>query len=377
MKLKKFESVSRNILFQVLIILFGISEATSAVMLTSNLEANDEPYHFRSKINQIEYSISVNLPNNYDGNTSGGYPVLYVLDGQWDFNLMVSLYHNLRFDNSIPEIIIVGIAYYGQNANYDSLRMVDMIPAKDYSAAGTVGAARFLEVLKKEIIPYVDDNYATNRLERCISGTSLAGFYAYYLMFQANDLFNGFIAVNPYLLWDKETSFRIEHDYSLKNNNLNARVYMTTGEFDISDVFFKMTNQIKSRNYSGIDFQYDFQKGIGHTGSKHDGYSRGLIHLFKQKTVNLGSDYLEKYTGTYLSNSRDTVHVVLDGENLVIQKSKTVPFDLKLYTLPDSTFCAAQNYVPFYLKEIPEKNICEFSYEGFLHQLKASRFIEK
>lgn len=378
MKLQKFESVSRvKTWCQVLLILFGISEAASAVTHTNNSLANDEPYHFRSNINQIEYSISVNLPNNYDENSAGGYPVLYVLDGQWDFNLMVSLYHNLRFDNSIPDIIIVGIAYYGQNINYDSLRIVDMIPAKDYSPAGTGGAARFLEVLKKEIIPYVDDNYATNRLERCISGTSLAGFYSYYLMFQANDLFNGFIAVNPYLLWNKEVSFQIEQDYSMKNSNLNARVYMTTGEFDISDVFFKMIHQIKSRSYAGIDFDYDFQKGIGHTGSKHDGYSRGIIHLFKQKTVNLGSDYLKKYAGTYLSESRDTVNVVLDGENLVIQKSKTVPFDLKLYTLSDSTFCAAQNYVPFYLKEIPGKNIYEFSYDGFLHQLKASRSIGK
>lgn len=361
---------------QMLLLLFCFTEASVAGIHIVNTKADDEPYHFISAINNMEYSLLISLPNSYYENSSQKYPVLYILDGQWDFNLMVSLYHNLRFDQSIPDIIIVGVAYYGQHANYDSLRTVDMTPAKDHSAAGTGGGDKFLDVLKKEIIPYVDDNFRTNRLERGISGTSLAGFYANYLMFKANDLFNGFIIVNPYLVWDNEVLFRIENEFSLKSNNLNARVYMTSGEFDISDVFLRMIDQIQSRTYRGMDLDYTIQKGIGHTGSKHDGYSRGLIHLFKQKTIDLDSAYLKKYTGTYLTESNDTIEMILDDHNLVIQKSRTVPFDLRLFTLSDSTFCTEMNYVPFYLIEIPEKKVFEFSYNGFLHQLKASKAIE-
>jgi predicted alpha/beta superfamily hydrolase len=280
MKLQKFESVSRmNTWRQMLLLLLCITETTVAGMHFKNTEADDEPYHFRSAINNIEYSLLISLPNSYSENSPQKYPVLYVLDGQWDFDLMVPIYHNLRFDNSIPDVIIVGIGYYGQRPNYDSLRTVDMTPAKDHSTIGTGGGELFLDVLKKEIIPYVDENYATNRLERGISGTSLAGLYAHYLMFKANDLFNGFIIVNPYLVWDNEVSFRVENLYSMGSNDLNARAYMTSGEFDISDVFLRMVDQIQSRKYNGIDLEYSIQKGIGHTGSKHDGYSRGLIHL--------------------------------------------------------------------------------------------------
>src|SRR5262245_10096033 len=56
------------------------------------------------------------------------YPVLYLLDAQWDFKLLASIQGGLLYDKYVPDVMIVGITYAGTHANYDSLRAVDYTP---------------------------------------------------------------------------------------------------------------------------------------------------------------------------------------------------------------------------------------------------------
>ena len=66
-----------------------------------------------------DYDIYVRLPADYALMDKKQYPVLYVLDGQWDFKLYDSIYGGLYYDQFVPEMIIVGITYSGQNPDYD------------------------------------------------------------------------------------------------------------------------------------------------------------------------------------------------------------------------------------------------------------------
>src|SRR5207248_1763307 len=59
------------------------------------------------------YDLYIHLPADYARNKEKKYPVLYVLDGQWDFQLLVSVYGGLFYDRWIPEMIIVGVTYSG------------------------------------------------------------------------------------------------------------------------------------------------------------------------------------------------------------------------------------------------------------------------
>ena len=60
------------------------------------------------------------------------YPVVFLLDAQWDFTLMQSIYGQQYFEGLIPEMVIVGITWGGNTPNYDSLRRVRL-----YSSSGT------------------------------------------------------------------------------------------------------------------------------------------------------------------------------------------------------------------------------------------------
>jgi len=57
------------------------------------------------------YDIYIRLPDAYARDRGKKYPVLYVLDGQWDFKLLDSIQSGLLYDKFVPEMIIVGITY--------------------------------------------------------------------------------------------------------------------------------------------------------------------------------------------------------------------------------------------------------------------------
>lgn len=57
-----------------------------------------------------EYSLLVQLPGGYD-DTTRAFPVVYVLDAQWDFPLVGAIYGSQYYDGFVPAFIIVGVTW--------------------------------------------------------------------------------------------------------------------------------------------------------------------------------------------------------------------------------------------------------------------------
>jgi predicted alpha/beta superfamily hydrolase len=88
---------------------------------------NTEVRSLRSHVTGRSYDLYVYLPSRYGATAARKYPVLYLLDAQWDFKLLTSM-GGLLYDRFVPDVIVVGITYSGPNAHYDSLRAVDYTP---------------------------------------------------------------------------------------------------------------------------------------------------------------------------------------------------------------------------------------------------------
>src|SRR6478752_3139837 len=71
-----------------------------------------------------EYQLHIMLPGGY-ANTNKLYPVIYLMDSQWDFPLVSALYGEQYYDGFIPQMIIVGVTWGGSNPNPDNLRARD------------------------------------------------------------------------------------------------------------------------------------------------------------------------------------------------------------------------------------------------------------
>ena len=63
-----------------------------------------------STIRGREYHLSVALPDSYKTSTQA-YPVIYVLDGDYNFGVAAGLTRFSNWFRKVPELIIVGIGY--------------------------------------------------------------------------------------------------------------------------------------------------------------------------------------------------------------------------------------------------------------------------
>ena len=98
---------------------------------------------FTSKIvSGQEYVLQISLPSGYD-KSNKKYPVVYLMDSQWDFPLLTALYGQQYYDGFIPEVIIVGITWGGEHPNPDSLRARDYTPTNEKRLPQSGGADNF------------------------------------------------------------------------------------------------------------------------------------------------------------------------------------------------------------------------------------------
>ena len=136
----------------------------SVIFLSVNIVAqSDEVKITNSQTKKItssiikgqEYVLQIMLPAGYE-KSNKKYPVVYLMDSQWDFPLLTALYGEQYFDGFIPEVIIVGITWGGEHPNPDSLRARDYTPTNEKRSPQSGGADKFLSVIKNDIFPFVE-----------------------------------------------------------------------------------------------------------------------------------------------------------------------------------------------------------------------------
>ena len=127
--------------------------------------------------------------------------MLFVTDGYWDFPTLVTGYDNLVYDKMVPEVIIVGLGYAGENLNYDKLRGWELSPVRlNFMDNSTGHAAEFLALLEQTIIPFIAQNYRADPACRMLAGSSLGGLFTLYTMYTKPELFQGYIAASPAII---------------------------------------------------------------------------------------------------------------------------------------------------------------------------------
>src|ERR1035437_1380804 len=160
-----------------------------------------------------DYDLYIHLPSNYDLDKTKKYPVLYILDGQWDFKLMDAVLGGLVYDKFAPETIMVGITYSVDHAYYDGLRAMDYTPAAEPHVKGSGNGPNFLKFLKTELIPFMEANYRADPAHRVLQGSSYAGLFTLYALFADPGLFSGYMAASPAVPFGDRYVFKQEAEY--------------------------------------------------------------------------------------------------------------------------------------------------------------------
>ncbi len=150
----------------------------------------------QSKVTGRPYHVLVQTPRNANSDTD--YPTVYLLDGGLTFPMLASYYQYLRFEETVPDAIIVGLSYAADTFDEGNYRSTDYTaPSEERQYWG--GAADFQKVLRTEIIPFVEDRYASDPQQRILFGQSLGGQFVLFSALTEPGLFQGHIASNPAL----------------------------------------------------------------------------------------------------------------------------------------------------------------------------------
>lgn len=240
---------------------------------------NTEVRSLQSKVTGRSYDLYVYLPSRVATGTK--YPVLYLLDGQWDFKLLTSIQGGLLYDKFVPDVIIVGITYSGPNANYDSLRAVDYTPKASPGNPGSGQGAKFLSFLETELIPFVEANYPADPSHRALMGASLGGLFTLYAMFTKPQLFAGYAAGSPAVTYANRGAFDDEAGFAASHNELPVKLYIAVGDKEsLYAPVQEFVRTLRARNHRGLALESRVIEGERHSGNKPEAFNRGQRFLF-------------------------------------------------------------------------------------------------
>jgi predicted alpha/beta superfamily hydrolase len=321
-----------------------------------------------TKVAGQEYEIQVLLPAGYKS-SGKKYPVVYLMDSQWDFPLVKSIYGQQYYDGFIPELIIAGITWGGINPNPDSLRVRDYTPVKDNRQPQSGGADHFLSFIKEELFPFMENNYNADRENRIMMGCSLGGLLTLYTLFMYPDLFTGYIGASPAVGWANEAIYQFEKLFAAKKLTSPVRVYFTAGDAERSrSTVEKFARQMVSRNYYHVNLQTKVLENTGHSGTKNETYSRGLQFVFERNNLKLSDKALNRYTGTYLFSNGQKVEIRNNENQLFLYFS---PLNIvPLYVNSVQHLYATQEFLNLYFNETNDKITgCSLSVYGSTRML--------
>jgi predicted alpha/beta superfamily hydrolase len=241
------------------------------------------------------YQLHIHLPASFAREPQRRYPVLYVTDGYWDFTTLINAYNSKVADRVVPEFIIVGLGYAGDNLDYDQLRIWDLPPVKlpPSRHPGDSGHAdKFLATLEQEIIPLLERDYRADPAHRVLAGSSLGGLFTLYAMYTRPALFEGYIAASPAVNVDNDWIIGQAKAYAATGKPIKARLYVTGAELEWPSYLAGIKRYqalLPELDHPGLVFQNRIIDGERHSGTKPESYARGMRFVFEPLAPETGA----------------------------------------------------------------------------------------
>ena len=179
------------------------------------------------------YALSISVPQGQP--PRGGFPVIYVLDGDAWFETAVQVARVHEWSR-LPPAIIVGVGYPG-GAFFDApRRSYDLTPPgavdADFDGVKTGGADHFLAFLDTVAKPWVREHYPVNNRREFLFGHSLGGLFVLYAAYVAPRSFAAYAAASPDTHFGNDALLGIERRESRRHQWTAVPLLITDGEFE-------------------------------------------------------------------------------------------------------------------------------------------------
>lgn len=269
-----------------------------------DLRERNHVFTLKSSVLDEQREIFVRVPRDYDSEQR--YPVVYVLDGEWNFDLVASYLDYHTNEGLYPALIVTGIRNVNRNRDY--------VPRADSHFPYTGDADKFLRFVETEWQPLINTRYSTAP-QRALVGHSFGGTFALHALFSAPASFDAYIALSAStwvadrVLFDEAAAFF--DDYTGKPRF----VYMAVGEADGGATVpdgEAMASLFETGAPDSIEWYFDIHPRAEHFLNFTSGMHQGFQRLFprwqfeselQQAAISGGAEAVT----AWFDNKRDTL----------------------------------------------------------------------
>lgn len=203
-------------------------------------------------------------------------PILYLLDGEWNFHYTTGLVRQMISSGDIPSVYVVGII----NTN----RSRDLTPAgpDGSSNARFGGAEQFLRFISEELHPFLDSTYPLQPF-KILAGHSFGGLFTIYSMMKKPAFLQGFIALSPSLGRNNEQQVQIAKKHFKTGDHPTQRLFLGVGnEGGYTQLSSEEFNSVLQKSQpDNLTWRYQHWPEENHVSITIPGLRAGLQYLFE------------------------------------------------------------------------------------------------
>lgn len=246
-----------------------------------------------SKILGEDREILIHIPNSNGGSQvkdRGHYPVIYLLDGDENFNSVVSITEHMEETSLCPPMIVVGILH--------SNRLGDLTTGSDKEFKGFVGnGEKFMSFIEKELIPDIDSTFPTTTYKTFI-GHSVGGLTVMNTLLNKPDMFNSYVSLDGALWWNESKVVEEAKTMLATKNYQGKTLYMamanrlergvdtlsvqndTTGNTSLIRANLRFIRELQKANQNQLRYRYNFYEDDNHPSVRFIGEYDALRYIF-------------------------------------------------------------------------------------------------
>ena len=214
-----------------------------------------------------DYRIMISLPEG-DVPYTGGYPVIYLLDG----NAYFPAFHAAkRAQDRLRGAIIVAIGYPSDTPLDFNRRAFDLSPPQppERNDPPQGGQDLFLDFIEKRLMPKVNARFKVDQDQRSLVGHSFGGMFGIYALFTRPELFQHVIAISPSLWW--QDRYLLAHEKTFTEKAHSGKLDLTHRSLTLLVGDREMAQEIQDvralqrrlENLSQYGLRSDFQLEVG------------------------------------------------------------------------------------------------------------------
>jgi predicted alpha/beta superfamily hydrolase len=233
---------------------------------------------------------------------------IYVLDAQWNFPAIAAMHANIEALGHVPPVYYIGVGYQDESRGevHERNRTRDYTPTsfrpaepkthflqpRDYEGSG--GGDAFLNVLEREIIPFVERRFVVDPSVRGLVGKSMSGLLATPALLTRPALFSHYLIISPALWWDdyfldhaQRAVMRAERGSHATRLARPTKVWIGMGGGEerlgmLADVYL-LGRALRLRNDSSLTLTIQQIPGITHEEMFPFGFAAGFPALFSNR----------------------------------------------------------------------------------------------